>query len=112
MATMPPPVDDAEDAHPLVAPEPGAPLPLGPALERRGRMWLLWSFLLCPCHLPLTLGVLTAVLAGTSLGALLRDHIWVAGTLITATWVAGTAYGFHLIRRADKSRGACPLPTR
>lgn len=77
-------------------------------LERRGRRWLLWSFLLCPCHLPLTLGILTGVLAGTSLGAVVRDNRWAAGAVISATWVIGTAYGFVLIRRAQRSGGACP----
>jgi len=80
------------------------------SLERRGRSWLLWSFLLCPCHLPLSLGVLAAVLGGTALGAVVRDHAWVAGTIITATWVLGTGYGLRLIRQADRSGGACPLP--
>lgn len=81
-------------------------------LEHRGRSWLLWSFLFCPCHLPLTLGVLTALLAGTSLGALLRDHTWIAGSLLTATWVLGTGYGFRLIRQANRTGGACPVPRR
>ncbi len=94
--------------------DPGASLVTvpGATLERRGRRWLLWSFLLCPCHLPLTLAVLGTVLAGTSLGAVLRDHAWVAGVTITATWVLGTGYGFHLIRRAQRSGGACPVPNR
>ncbi len=93
-----------------VTPAPAPPS--APNLERRGRRWLLWSFLLCPCHLPLTLAVLGTVLAGTSMGALLRDHAWVAGTIISLTWTAGTGYGFHLIRRAQRSAGACPLPSR
>lgn len=80
----------------------------GLELERRGRTWLVWSFLFCPCHLPLSLAVLGAVFAGTSIGAVLRDHAWIAGTLITATWLVGTAYGFRLIRRAQRSGGACP----
>ena len=86
--------------------------PAGPALERRGRSWLLGSFLFCPCHLPLSLGVLTAVFAGTSLGAVLRDHAWVAGTLITLTWVLGTGYGFRLLRQAQRAGGACPVSRR
>jgi len=101
--------------NPSVAqhPEAAPVLPQGtPALERRGRAWLLWSFLLCPCHLPLSLGVLTALLAGTSVGAALRDHTWVAGALITTTWLLGTAYGFRLIRRAQRTGGACPIPKR
>lgn len=77
-------------------------------LERRGLWWLLGAFLFCPCHLPLTVGVLTAVLAGTSLGAVLRDHTWIAGTVVTVTWLAGTAYGFRLIHRAKQAGGACP----
>lgn len=81
------------------------------ALERRGRSWLLWSFLLCPCHLPWTLAILATVLAGTSVGAIVRDHIWVAGTLVTAAWLLGTGYGFRLIRQADRTGGACPTPT-
>lgn len=82
-----------------------------PVLERRGRAWLLWSFLLCPCHLPLSLGVLTAVLAGTSVGVTLRDHVWVAGTLISVLWIIGTGYGFRLIRQAERANGTCPIPT-
>jgi hypothetical protein len=80
-----------------------------PALERRGRAWLLWSFLLCPCHLPLTLAALTAVLAGTSLGVTLRDHVWLAGAIVTTAWLAGTGYGLRLIRQAEKANGTCPV---
>ncbi|MEJ5256185.1 MAG: hypothetical protein WHS89_12625 [Acidimicrobiales bacterium] len=90
-----------------------APTPLtldGRALERRGRAWLLWSFLLCPCHLPLTLGVLTTVLAGTSLGVVLREHAWVAGVMVTVVWLLGTGYGLRLIRRAERANGICALP--
>lgn len=86
-------------------------MPPARVLERRGRAWLLWSFLLCPCHLPLSLAALTAVLAGTSLGVLLRDHLWVAGSLLTLGWLVGTGYGFRLIRQAERAGGACPTRT-
>lgn len=76
--------------------------------ERRGRRWIFGSFLFCPCHLPVTLGILAGVLGGTAVGAALRDHLWLAGSVITAVWVAGTWRGFHLVRRAQQ--GACPLP--
>lgn len=79
-------------------------------LERRGRRWIFGSFVFCPCHLPLTLGILATVLGGTALGAMVRDHAWLAGSLITAAWVAGTWRGFRLVRLAEK--GACPLPTQ
>ncbi|MCB1005869.1 MAG: hypothetical protein KDB35_16925 [Acidimicrobiales bacterium] len=108
---MPTPLDTrSPETRPSAAgTTPGASDVLSPpALERRGLWWLLWSFLLCPCHLPLSLGVLTALFAGTSLGAAFRDHTWMAGTLLTVTWLAGTAYGFHLIRQAKRAAGACP----
>ncbi len=103
-----------ETATPTSVPTP-SPIPTETAepvaLERRGRWWLLGSFLLCPCHLPLTLAVLGTVLAGTSVGAALRDHVWLAGITISITWLIGTGYGLRLIRRAERAGGACPLPT-
>ena len=83
----------------------------GVHLEKRGRAWLLWSFVLCPCHLPWTLAVLATVAGGTSLGVLVRDHAWVAGILISAAWIGGTAYGLRLIRRAERAGGACSVRT-
>jgi mercuric ion transport protein len=84
---------------------------LDPArMERRGRRWLIISFLACPCHLPLTLGLAAGVLGGTALGAALRDHTLLAGTLIATTWLAGTARGFVLVRRAERGQLACTLP--
>jgi hypothetical protein len=97
----------------LTATPPEASLSeVAPVLERRGRAWLLWSFLLCPCHLPLSLAALTTVLAGTSFGVLLRDHVWVAAALISGAWVLGTGYGFRLIRQAERANGACPTRLR
>ena len=81
-----------------------------PVLERRGRRWLIWSFLACPCHLPLTLGILATVLGGTALGAVLRDHTLLAGVIVTTVWLAGTARGFWLIRRGQRGELACALP--
>lgn len=78
--------------------------------ERRGRRWIFGSFVLCPCHLPLTLAVLVTVLGGTALGAFLRDHALLAGTVVTAAWVLGTWRGFRLVRQAQQ--GVCPVPSR
>lgn len=89
-----------------------APQVIEPAdLEQRGRVWLVLSFLACPCHLPLTLGILAVVLGGTALGTLVRDHAVVAGVLISAVWVLGTGRGLWLIRQAERNGGACPSPT-
>ena len=92
-------------------PAPAA-VPAAPAAERRGRWWLAVSFLFCPCHLPLTLGLLAGVFGGTALGALLRDHAWVAGGIIAATWLAGTARGLVWIRRAERGEVTCAVPRR
>ena len=77
-------------------------------LERQGRRWIFGSFALCPCHLPLTLGILVTVFGGTAAGAVLGDHVVVAGMVISAAWIAGTWRGFRLVRLAQ--RGACPIP--
>ncbi len=81
------------------------------ALERRGRWWLAVSFLFCPCHLPLTLGLLASVLGGTAIGGLLRDHGWLAAAVIAVTWLAGTARGLIWIRRAERGDLACAVRT-
>ncbi len=85
---------------------------LDPAhLERRGRRWLIASFLACPCHLPLTLAILGGVLGGTAIGALLRENTLLAGLVIASAWIAGTARGLLLVRRAEKGQLACaPSP--
>ncbi len=79
-------------------------------LERRGRWWLVVSFLACPCHLPITLAILATVFGGTVLGATLRNHGWLASGLIAAAWLAGTARGLLLIRRGQREGFACPVP--
>jgi mercuric ion transport protein len=91
--------------------DPGTPPVDAKALERRGRAWLIWSFLACPCHLPLTLGFLGVVLGGTALGAVLRDNVWLAGAVITAVWVAGTARGLWLVRKGERGELACTVPS-
>lgn len=111
-ASAPPPAPAPPSAF---ATPPAAPID-GVVLERRGRAWLLWSFLLCPCHLPWTLAIAATVFGGTSVGVVVRDHPWIAGILVTTAWVLGTAYGFRLIRRAERAGGACatrtPKPSR
>jgi MerE protein len=71
-------------------------------LENRGMVWVAGSFLLCPCHLPLTLALAATVLAGTAAGALLRTHAIAAGVVITLAWAAGTWRGILLFRAARR----------
>lgn len=65
-------------------------------------VWMIGAFVFCPCHLPITLGVLALLLGGTAAGALLRGHPYIAGMVVTAVWVAGTWRGFMLVRMAQK----------
>lgn len=82
--------------------------------ERRGRRWLIWSFLLCPCHLPVTLGVLGAILGTSAFGGLVaRNHLAI-GILLTSIYAVGLFIGLRHIRAADKdadcANGSCDLP--
>jgi len=73
--------------------------------ENRGLVWVLGAFVFCPCHLPLTLWAIAALLSGTAAGALLREHVYVAGATVTAIWVAATWRGVWYLRAAAR---ACP----
>jgi cytochrome c biogenesis protein CcdA len=67
--------------------------------DRRGVLWIAGAFVLCPCHLPITLGVIGALLSGTALGAAFTGHLFVAGAVISIVWLAATLHGFNLMRR-------------
>lgn len=66
--------------------------------QAKGLLWLAGGFLFCPCHLPLTLWLISALLAGTAAGALLRDHVVAAGLVISAIWLAATWRGLRLLK--------------
>lgn len=91
-------INESSGALPMGA---ACKMPLTPAqLEHRGLAWVIGAFLICPCHLPITLWVAGALLGGTALGAALRNHPIIAGTIITIPWAAATWYGFYLMRLA------------
>ena len=71
--------------------------------ERRGARWMAASFLLCPCHLPVTLTVIGLVAGGTALGSFVHGHAIVVGLTTTSLWFAGTWRGFRLVRAANKA---------
>ncbi|WP_425146675.1 hypothetical protein [Deinococcus sp.] len=81
---------------------PACTLPDPAVTEKRGIKWIAASFLLCPCHLPLTLGLLSTLLGGSALGALLHGHPYLVGAVITLTWGVGTGYGVGHLRRASR----------
>ena len=48
---------------------------------------------------PLTLGLLTVVFAGTALGAFLSDNIWLIGGAIAAYSVTALVLGYRMLKR-------------
>src|SRR5690242_11742505 len=71
-------------------------------LENRGMLWMVGAFVFCPCHLPITLSVLALMLGGTAAGIFVKTHPYLAGSLTTILWVAGTWRGFSLVRTAQR----------
>ena len=71
--------------------------------ENRGLAWVIGAFVFCPCHLPITLWWIALLLSGTAAGALLRNHLVLAGVIVTVVWAAGTWRGIRylLIARSD-----------
>ena len=55
--------------------------------------------LLCPCHLPLTLFVLTALFAGTAFGGFLADNIWLIGGTIAVYSITALILGYRMLKR-------------
>ena len=72
--------------------------------ENRGLAWLIGGFLICPCHLPMLLGLAGTVLAGTVLGALVSGHPYVAGAIITTAWAAATWRGIRHLQSARRRK--------
>lgn len=66
--------------------------------RRRGLGLVLAAFVACPCHLPVTLGVLATLLGGTWLGATVNAQPILAGAIITLVWALGTWRGLQLLR--------------
>ena len=72
--------------------------------KRRGLLWLVGAFVICPCHLPVTLALLGALVAGTGITTWHHGHVRVA-IVITVAWAAATWRGLELLRSAG-SRGS------
>ena len=70
--------------------------------EKRGRKWLAWSFIFCPCHLPLSMAVLGFIFGGTAFGALVSRNTLGVGIAFGAIYAVGLAIGFRHIRAATK----------
>lgn len=67
-----------------------------------GYVLLVTAFLACPCHLPVTLPLVLAVLGGTSLGAFLAGHPELVGLAALVYFVTALAAGWALLRGREK----------
>lgn len=74
--------------------------------EQQGRRWLTWSFIFCPCHLPVSMAVSAAMFGGSTLGALISRNTLGVGLILGAVYAIGVAIGFSHLRLA-KNNGGC-----
>ncbi|MEZ5375869.1 MAG: hypothetical protein R2733_05095 [Acidimicrobiales bacterium] len=72
------------------------------ALERKGRRWLIWSFVFCPCHLPLSMAVLASIFGSSAFGALVSRNTLGTGLVLGAIYAVGVGIGFRYLRQATK----------
>jgi len=74
--------------------------------EKRGRRWLVVSYFLCPCHVPITLAILGAVFGGTAAGAAITGNAFRVGAVLTTAYAVVLWRGFRHIRRAKRIEAA------
>ena len=71
--------------------------------KRRGRRWLIWSFIFCPCHLPISMAVLAAIFGGSAFGTLIGRNTLGVGLILGAIYAVGVGIGFrHLKGRCGR----------
>ena len=80
--------------------------PVARQREQRGRKWLVASYFLCPCHLPLTLALIGAVFGGTALGAAVAGKAFAVGVALTVAYGVALWRGFRHIRMAKRIEAA------
>jgi mercuric ion transport protein len=74
---------------------------------------LITGFLVCPCHLPLTLPLLVALFGGTALGTWLSTHTGLVIGLSAGYFLTAIVLGFWLLnRRSPESSATCSPPQR
>lgn len=82
--------------------------------EKRGRKWLVVSFLFCPCHLPVIMAVLGVIFGGSAFGALVGRNTLAVGLVFGAIYAALLVIGFRHLRAATKgidcTEGECAVP--
>ena len=61
------------------------------------------AFIICPCHLPLTLPLLISLTAGTAFGAWLAQNTILVGVISAVAFIGGLALAFKW-----SAQPACP----
>jgi len=94
---------------------PAAALPAAAARrEKRGRAWLVASFVFCPCHLPVSMAVLGVLFGGSAFGALVGRNTLGVGLVFGVVYAVLLGVAFRHLRAATKgvdcSDGECVLP--
>jgi mercuric ion transport protein len=71
------------------------------------------AFVVCPCHLPLTLALLLGVLGGTGIGGFLAANKGLVYGVTAGYFVLALGAGLYLWNRKKRaSTGpACPMPS-
>jgi hypothetical protein len=96
----------------------GTDAPEARRAENRGRLWLVGSYLLCPCHLPVFMALVASLAGGTAVGAALTASAWRLGAVLGLLYALALWRGFRHLRRAQRvtvegegcATGQCPSP--
>lgn len=63
------------------------------------------SYVLCPCHLPVTLGLLAAAFGGSAFGAAITGQSVAVGAVLVVLYLLVLWRGFRSLRRAKALAG-------
>ncbi len=74
-------------------------------LEKRGRRWLIVSYTLCPCHLPVTMTLLGFLLGGSAVGTVVGGNSLAVGVVLGVLYAVVLWRGFRSLRRAKRLAG-------
>ena len=71
---------------------------------------LFTGFVACPCHFPITLPILAAVLSGAAAGAFLSERTGLIVLLAAVYFVVAILIGFWLLGRRKSTDGGVGTP--
>lgn len=74
--------------------------------ENRGRLWLVVAYLLCPCHLPVSMALLAAVFGTGTWASAIVGNPWRVGVTLGVLYALALWRGFRWLRAAK--RGLAP----